>query len=66
MQKLILPDVPIEECKSKYEFFKDIHSVRHLCAGGEIGKYNYHGFGGCFKYAIELGWSNLYSVGSEY
>jgi len=38
MQKLVVPIVPIEECKSNFKFFKNIHSVRHLCAGGEIGK----------------------------
>lgn len=38
MQKLVLPPVPIEECKTKYDVFKNIHSVRHLCAGGEKGK----------------------------
>jgi len=39
MQKLVLPPVPIEECKTKYDVFKNIHSVRHLCAGGEKGRW---------------------------
>lgn len=38
MQKLIVPSVPMDECKSNFKFFRNIHSVRHLCAGGEIGK----------------------------
>ena len=41
MQKLVVPIVPIEECKSNFKFFRNIHSVRHLCAGGEIGNLNF-------------------------
>ena len=38
MQKLKVPDISIEECKTKYDVFKNIHPTSHLCAGGEIGK----------------------------
>ena len=34
-----VPVVPINECKTKYSIFKNIHSQRHICAGGEKGLY---------------------------
>ncbi len=37
LKKLTVPLVPIQQCKSRYDLFSNISSLRHICAGGETG-----------------------------
>ena len=38
LQKLELPILSSQQCRTRFPLFSDIHPDKHLCAGGEVGE----------------------------